>query len=102
MSFEVSLVNEIFYVLRNSCVFQFNIEQAFSAERIEDIGQERDRLAESGVETAQLIVCKAGDAASTVGGAVDCLVMDHHDPAVRAAANVELHAVRTILKRFLE
>src|SRR6516164_9855307 len=53
---QVSFENECFYVVRNSSVLQFDIEDALAAQRVENISQQWDRLAKSGVELAQLVI----------------------------------------------
>ena len=69
---------------------------------VQNVGQQWNRAAESCVVVAQLGVGQTSDAAPTVGGAVNRLVMDDDELTVRAPSNVELQAVCATLDCFLE
>lgn len=99
---DAAFENELLDARGDSVVFQFDIQQALSAEFIQDIGQKGNRLAESGIESPQLFVGQIADAAMAVGCAVNRFVMNDNQPAVAAAADVEFEARRSRLQRFPE
>lgn len=98
MRLQVSVENQFLDIRTKSSVFQLDVEQAVTAERIENIGQKRDRFAESGIKASQLVVGQVRHAASTVSSAVDRLIVDHDDTAVTAPADVKFHTGRAALE----
>lgn len=92
MRFHPHFEYESLYAGRKPGCLEFDIEQALLAEPVEYVGQERDRLAETGVELSYVLVGEIGDASSAVGCAIEGFIMNDDEPAVARPAHVELQA----------
>ena len=102
MAFEPPFEDEFFDVVCDAVLLQFDIEQASGSELVQNVGQQRDRAAESCVELAQGGVVQTSNVASPIRGAVNRVVMNDNQLPVRAPADVELQSRRAALQSFSE
>ena len=73
-----------------------------TAERIKNIGQERDGFTETCVELSQLIIRKLLNAATAIRRPIDRFIMNDYNAAVCTPASIEFDAVCTAIEGFLE
>jgi hypothetical protein len=91
-----------FHIAGQSFVFQFDIQQTFRSELVEDFGKKRYRFPKAGVEPSQFFVRHPSHAPSTACSSVDRVVVDHNHLAVSASADVEFETIRSGLQCFSE
>src|SRR4051812_28226363 len=102
MAFQAPAQNEVFHISGDAGILQFDVQQAFPAELIEHLIEERNGFTATGIEASQIVVCQVRYTAPAVGCAIDRLVMNNNDPAIGTPADIELYASGAGVQRFTE
>lgn len=102
MRFHAHFEYESLCVGRKAGFLEFDIEHALRTEPVEYVGQERDRLAETGIELFYFLVGEIGDASSAVCCAIEGFIMNDDEPAVACPAHVELQARGAAFERLIK